>query len=115
MIFYWSLTVISAQYNASRPAVSPASVNPFNLCGRDFTQEMSPYDDPQRLDTKWTDVFSFNAMVYTLLTGWQLLIVMSSFAWQLAYVGACCIGCTQMSQFAAIIFVGIFRYAKVGR
>ena len=116
MIYFWNLTRIAGQYNVMRPQLADSSVvTPFNLCDKNPNESPEPYQSkPQKLNTRWNDIFILNALVYTLLTIWQILLVFSSFAWQLAYVGACCIGCAQMCQFASIIVVGIFRYNSLG-
>ena len=117
MFIYLNMIAISSNYSEMHGLEQHRSgVIPFNLCGKLVPQELSELERaPEKLSTKWYEVFLINALVYTFLTIWQLVLVMSSFAFKLAYIGACCIGYTQMCQFAGIIFLGIFRYNPIGQ
>jgi hypothetical protein len=119
MGLYWSLfsdaAAVNEEYNPSTmPDGYPGA---FDNCGGS-ANEMSGSGLSQTIaeygDTKWSVVFTLNAIVYTLLTVFTICIALSAVMWPLAICGACGVCCTQMAHFASLIVTGVFRYSSAG-
>ena len=66
------------------------------------------------LDTKWTTIFTLNAIVYTLLTAITIGGILSAAFGPLAFCSACGFCCVQFAHVAAIVVAGVYRYIDDG-
>ena len=69
----------------------------------------------QYIDTKWSIVLSFNALLYLILSISTVFLVVGTFWWPLICCGAlghCLGGC---AMFACIVVTGVFRYTTEGK
>ena len=66
------------------------------------------------MDTQWSTLLALNSILYLLLTIFTVFIVIGAWFSPLLCVGAIghCLG--SMTQFAAIIVTGVFRYSAEG-
>mmetsp|Transcript_31258 Transcript_31258/g.41352 ORF Transcript_31258/g.41352 Transcript_31258/m.41352 type:complete len:197 (-) Transcript_31258:107-697(-) len=110
MGLYWGLFSDAAYYNDNAGASMNKDTNTFDWCGI-TTPSMSGITFG---DTKWTVVFTLNAITYTLLTVFTIALALSAFAWPLAFCGCAGACCSQMLHLATIIVTGVFRYSKDG-
>ena len=113
MGLYWGLFSDAAKFNDESTSNLD---NPFDACGtRDSTTNLGGVAvKTEQIDTKWTVVFTLNAVVYTLLSASTLCLFMGALLWPLAFCGLCGFICTQMAHFAAVIVTGVFRYSDEG-
>ena len=118
MGLYWGLfsEVTKVEDEVALPAYYPEIDYPkFDICFQDVTFNAQGTPTAVELgNTKWSVVFTLNAVVYTLLTASELCLFLSAFIWPLAICGACGVCCTQMAHFAAVIVTGVFRYSEDG-
>ena len=113
MGLYWGLFSDATEYNDH---VGNSEVeNPFDMCNIGGTVSTPAGSATiEEIDTKWTVVFTLNAIVYTLLSASTLCLFMSALLWPLAICGLCGFICSQMAHFAAVIVTGVFRYSDEG-
>ena len=119
MGLYWGLFSDAAKIEdeVALPAYYPEIDYPkFDVCFADVisTNAQGQPTAAELGNTKWTVIFTLNAVVYTLLTVSELCLLFSAFIWPLAFCGACGVCCTQMAHFAAVIVTGVFRYSSDG-
>ena len=108
MGLYWGLFSDATEYNDT---VGTSKVeNPFDACNT----EGGSVAGLEPIDTKWTVVFTLNAIVYTMLSASTLCLFMSALLWPLAICGLCGFVCSQLAHFAAVIVTGVFRYSDEG-
>ena len=106
MGIYWTLHAEAGKVNEEYK--TETIENPFDNC--DIVKS-----DGGLGNTKWTVVFSLNAIVQTLLTTASVLLTLSAFVHQFAICGACLVCCTQCAHFASIIVTGVYRYSIDGK
>ena len=109
MGLYWGLFSEATKYNDESNSTLD---NPFDACTT-VTGTVGGLS-MEAEDTKWTVIFTLNAVVYTLLSASTLCLFMSAILWPLAFCGICGFICTQMAHFAAVIVTGVFRYSDEG-
>ena len=116
MFSYWML--VSTASNFSSVCEDRGEADPekcWNRCGYPYgTGETFTVDDTEftQLDTAWSFIYIFNALVYTILTVSTVCIILSAFAWPLAFFGGCGICCSQLAHLGAIIVAGVNLYSK---
>ena len=111
MGLYWKLFTVAADYDEA------GGDGDFDRC---FIKNVPTADELAEGktitdgDTKWKVAFTLNAICYTLLSIWALVLVLSAIVWPLAYCGACCVCLTQCFHLACVIIAGVFRYSSDG-
>lgn len=91
MAFYWILVAQSKAFNERLEMGD----NAFNMCGptgRSIGPPIGPFANNSNIaetDTKWTTVFYFNAIIYSLLFAGIILLLISAFFWRIALIGTC--------------------------
>ena len=109
MGLYWGLFSDAAKFNDESNSTLD---NPFDACYT--TNATIGGTKVEAIDTKWTVVFTLNAVVYTLLSASSLCLFLSALLWPLAVCGLCGFVCSQLAHFAAVIVTGVFRYSDEG-
>ena len=112
MGLYWGLFADAAKFNDEYKDAA-GNDNPFDRCTvmPDEAVKLAGYEPG---DTKWTVVYTLNAVVYTMLSASTLCLFLSALLWPLAFCGICGFICSQMAHFAALIVTGVFRYSDDG-
>ena len=113
MGLYWALFAGAASVNEYDWQISQSQVitNVFDNCNLHVLQTDGSYE---LADTKWTVVFTLNAVVYTLLTFFTCCHIFAIILPLLAACTVCGLCCTQCAHFAAIVVTGVFRYSVDG-
>ena len=112
MGLYWGLFSDAAKFNDEYKDISGTD-NPFDRCNI-MTDAQMELIGQEHGDTKWTVVYTLNAIVYTMLSASTLCLFLSALLWPLAICGICGFICSQMAHFAALIVTGVFRYSDDG-
>ena len=112
MGLYWGLFSDAAKFNDEYKDQAGTD-NPFDRCNTMTDAQMAAIG-AEHGDTKWTVVYTLNAVVYTMLSASTLCMFLSALLWPLAFCGICGFICSQMAHFAAVIVTGVFRYSDDG-
>ena len=108
MCFYWSLYNTTVQYDA----LDTAPTN-YDGCGLDST-EVPAYLVNGMIETGWTQVFRFNAIMYTIIVSFVGVAMLCLAVPACSGVTLCCAFCAVTPLFAAIILTGVRRFNSNG-
>ena len=108
--FYWDMMVKAQEYNeeVALPAgVEKDDTTPYDICGVEV-------ENDEVLNSKWTVLLAFNAILYLVLGSSICLLLCGTFLFPFWICGCCGITFGGCAHLAALIVTGVFRFNSEG-
>ena len=109
MCFYWTLYNTATAYDEA-PLTNGALS--YDSCG--YSSTLDPEYVDGSFDTQWTQVYKFNAIMYTILVSFSAVSLLCLAVPACSGVVLCCVQCAICPLFAAVVLTGVRRLNSTG-